>query len=503
MLDIEALRRHLQARHRGRPVRCVQTHVSWVLLDGVHAWKIKKPVDLGFVDFRSLEQRRLACAEELRLNRRLAPALYLDIVPVRAGAAGPRLDGDGAVIDHALRMRQFADDALLGRRLDAGRLEGSCIDRLAARLGAFHQQAPRAAADRPFGTPQGIEQATARVLAGLAACGGDPRLAGLAGWCHAQAAALRAAFVARRAHGWVREGHGDLHLDNLVDLGDEVTAFDCIEFDPALRWIDVQSDIAFLTMDLQAHGRADLAWRFLDRWLERSGDFGGLAVHRYYAVYRALVRALVAALRRAEGLPAPQADYLRVAERIGSADDPRLLLTHGPSGSGKSFLAERLLERVGAVRLRSDVERKRLFGLRAADPTTSLGERAYAAQATRRTYARLHAAAAVALRAGYPVIVDAAALEAEERARFERLADRLGVPMCLLDCRASPELLRARVQARRARGGDASEADAAVLERQLASMRPLLARERARAIVVDTGASPSIEAIAARWLAAR
>ena len=501
-LAIDALRRLLQ-RPGGPPVRCLQTHVSWVLLDGEYAWKLKKPVRLGFLDFTGLDARRQACEDELRLNRRLAPQLYLDVVPLRGRPSAPRVGGRGPVFEHALRMRQFPDDALLGRRLAAGNLDGATIDRLGARLAEFHLQAPRADAATGYGSPRAIVQATARVLDELRVRGGDPRLDAVAGWCAAEGRSLRRVFAARQRDGWVREGHGDLHLDNLIALGDEVTAFDCIEFDPALRWIDVQSDIAFVVMDLHAHGRADLAWRFLDRWLEGSGDFGGLAVLRYYAVYRALVRALVASLRRAEGLPAPGPDYLASAEALSRASDARLLLTHGPSGSGKSLVAQRLLEVAGAVRLRSDVERKRLYGLGALASTHALGASAYSAAATRRTYARLRRAAGAALRAGCRVIVDAAFLDARERRGFADLADRLGVPLTILDCHAEVALLQARVAARLRRADDASEADCEVLERQLRRPQALRPDEQDLRIEVDTGAAIDVAAIAARWLAAR
>ncbi|MGE0069274.1 MAG: AAA family ATPase [Thiomonas sp.] len=499
---IDGLQQVLQAS-TGRPVRCVQTHISWVLLDGEHAWKIKKPVRLGFLDFSELALRRQACEDELRLNRRLAPALYLDVVPIHGSARAPRLGGDGEPIEYALRMKQFAAGALLSERLAAGTLDAQSIDRLAARLAAFHAAAPAAGGDTPHGDPAVILAATSQVLAGLEAQAGVRAVADLRDWCEAQGRRLRARFAARKRQGWVREGHGDLHLDNLVILGEEVTAFDCIEFDPGLRWIDVQSDIAFFIMDLAAHGRSDLAFRFLDRWLEGCGDYAGVAVLRYYAVYRALVRALVSGLRRAEGLAAAGPDYVAAARRLAQATDARLLITHGLSGSGKSHLTQRLLEIAGAIRLRSDVERKRLFGLHPLDSSAPMAQGIYTPAATRRTYARLLESAAAVLDAGYPVIVDAAFLRARERAAFRRLADSKGVPFTILHCHAEPAVLRQRVRARSTRRDDASEADLAVLDRQLATGEPLGADERAACIDVDTTLPPDIGAIAAHWLALR
>ena len=502
-LDIDALRRALQA-HTGRVVRCIETHISWVLLDGEQAWKIKKPVKLDFLDFSDRAHRHRACLDELRLNRRLAPDLYLDVVAVRGSAAAPRLHGSGTAIDWAVRMRQFADDALLGRRLAAGRLDGAAIDRLATTLSAFHTDAARAAARSPYGTPRAVVAATTDALERLAARLDDPRVPALARWCEASGRRLLPTFAQRHQQGWVREGHGDLHLDNLVVLGDVVTAFDGVEFDPALRWIDVQADLAFATMDLHAHGRPDLAARLLDRWLEGTDDYAGLAVHRYYAVYRAVVRALVAAIGGAEGLTATGPDYLAAASTLRESPGARLLITHGVSGSGKSHVSAQLLEAAGAVRLRSDVVRKRLFGLHALASSAALGrDLVYSTDATRRTYARLHEAATLALGAGWPVIVDAAFLRAAERDAFHQLARRLGVPFAILDCRADPALLRTRVAARQRRGDDASEADVAVLERQFAWCEPLGSDERAASLVVDAARPLDVDTLAARWLSGR
>lgn len=520
---VESLRRLLQSR-LGRVVQRIDTHISWVLLDGEHAWKIKKPVRLGFLDFSRIDVRRHCCEEELRLNRRLAPSIYLDVVPVYGSVTAPILGDDpdrdeargrnpqddgqevrhGDAIEHVLRMKQFADGALFSERLAAGRLGASEIDRLAARLAAFQATAEAAGADTDFGSPALVRTTTADVLAGIASQPQAARAAGLQEWCDARATALAPCFEARKAGGRVREGHGDLHLSNLVVLEEDVTAFDCIEFDPQLRWIDMQCDIAFVTMDLRAHGRRDLAFRFLDRWLEASGDHAGLAVLRYYEVYRALVRALVAGIRAAQGKggDAEQPDYLGLAQELTREDDPRLLVTHGLSGSGKSFVATRLLERAGAIRLRSDVERKRLLGLGALEASAPKTGQAYTAQSTHRTYAALLDAARTALQAGYPVIVDAAFLRAGERDDFRALARELRVPFTILHCHADPALLRERVRERSLRGDDASEADVAVLERQLAGHDALREDERALAIAVDTAQALDLPAIIRRWLGA-
>lgn len=472
--------------------RLIETHVSWVLLDGVHAWKIKKPVNLGFLDFSALETRKAMCETECRLNQRLAPSLYLDVLPIRGTPEQPCLDGLSAPIEYVLRMKQFEPGTLFSERLTAGTLAPEHIEHLAHRLAAFHRKACVAGADTPFGNPQDIEQAVAQVAEGLMQRGAPQIKTALWPWLQTQAVALRSTWVQRKAQGHVVEGHGDLHLANVVVLGEDVTAFDCIEFDPALRWIDVHSDIAFLVMDLQAHRRPDLAYRFLNAYLDDSGDHNGLPTLRYYLVYRALVRALVAHIRTAQdALASP--DYLALAQRLTQPAGARLLITHGVSGSGKSYWTQRLLACTQAIRLRSDVERRRLGASLPADQR-------HAPQTSQRTYDLLRDKAAMALAAGYPVIVDATFLDAGERASFRALAHDMQVPFTILHCRASTDTLRARVSARLRRGDDASDADLLVLQAQLARKETLGEDEWPHTLTVDADAPVPVETLAARWL---
>jgi predicted kinase len=334
------------------------------------------------------------------------------------------------------------------------------------------------------------------VLGALESLAGRLACTSLWQWISEEGQRLALPWQQRLADGQVRECHGDLHLDNVVMLNGELTAFDCIEFDPALRWIDVMSDVAFLAMDLLAHGRRDLAFGFLDDYLARSGDYDGVAVLRFYLVYRALVRAMVAALREQGGVAGaglPSVAYLRCAQQLAVASDARLLITHGLPGSGKSHVSRQILEGAGAIRIRSDVERKRL---------TDAGER-YGPAATAKTYGRLAELAQGVLRAGFPTIVDAAFLRRDERARMEDMAGALQVPFRLLDCQAPMSVLRERVRQRTERGGDASEADLAVLEFLATQQQALDGRERAQAIEVRADAVEGIDMLADRWLAAR
>ena len=330
----------------------------------------------------------------------------------------------------------------------------------------------------------------------------------LRGWIERACEALAPHWAARLAGGAIRECHGDLHLANVLQLGDEPTAFDCVEFDPALRWLDPLDDAAFLAMDLLVHDRSDLAYRFLDAYLSASGEHDGLPALRFFLVSRALVRAQVGVLCEARGIAAQGGrsarDYLRTAAALALHADARLAITHGLPGSGKTFVSQQMLEQVGAIRVRSDVERKRLFGLAPLQSSRDLGgDGIYGAAATQRTYARLREVAQAALAAGWPTIVDAAFLRRAERAEFAALAAALGAPFAIVDCRAEPALLRQRIVARQASGSDASEADVDVLERLVGADEPLDADELAHALVVDAGAAEPVALLGARWRAMR
>ena len=509
---VAALRATLEARDAA-PVKLIETHISWVLLARDAAYKLKKPVRLPFLDFTTLVSRQRSCDQELGLGRRLAPEIYLDIVEVREGPAGPCFGGSGPLLDVAVHMRRFPDGALWSERLAAATLTASHIDAFAQRLTAFHRDAAVAPADGVFGSAAVRGRVVGRLVAGIDAWQGrlatpDPAWPALRAWLGDELARLEPFWPARLRTGHVREGHGDLHLGNVLQLGDEAIAFDGIEFDAELRWIDVLDDSAFLVMDLMAHGRRDLAFRFLDACLEAGGDRDGLPALRFFLVSRALVRAQVATLGPAPdaGLPGvPEAgDYLGLASSLSRGADARLAITHGLPGSGKTFVSQRLLEAAGAIRVRSDVERKRLFGLQPLEPSQGqVAEGIYGAAATEQTYAQLLGVAHTALRAGWPSVVDAAFLRRSERASFAALAAALAAPFAIVDCRAELPLLRVRVREREARADDASEAGVDVLERLAGVAEPLDDDEQALAIPVGPESPVDASALARVWLKRR
>ncbi len=515
---VRALCAGIRRRAPAAPVELLETHISYVLLTGRFAYKIKKAVDLGFLDFRTLARRRHYCAEELRLNRRLAAGIYLGRIAIRGTPDAPYIDdregiegiapgqgsADAAVpgdaLEYAVKMVEFAQASLFDRLLAQGALPVAQIDALAERIAAFHGAAARTPPDAEIGSPRQIWRFAADNFAALSA-GTDPgdatyggRIEMLERWGRAQYDALAPTLAQRRADGYVRECHGDLHLGNIALHDGQPLVFDCIEFDATLRWIDVISEIAFLYMDLDERGRPDLAWRFVNRYLEGTGDYAGLACLRFYSVYRALVRAKIAGLRAAQEEAndaarrdrATRAHYLDYARRSIAARAPAIILMHGLSGSGKTWVSQALLERLGAVRLRSDVERKRLHALPAlAHAPASADAGIYDAASSAATYQRLAALARDLVTAGFSVIIDAASLRQWQRDSVFRLADQLGVPACIVSCRAEAATLRRRLLARAAEGRDASDAGLAVLDAQLRQCDALTPAENSRTLVFD------------------
>lgn len=460
---------------RSLGAQLLETHISWVLLAGERAYKIKKPVQLPFVDYTTLQARRHFCAEELRLNRRLAPTLYLGITRITGSARAPELDGAGPVREVAVCMRRFAPGALFCERLEAGTLRAQDVDELASVLADFHIHAPRAAATSGFAGAGERRASALAALEGVRSLASEAALGALRTWLENEAAVLAPLWAVRAVDGHVRECHGDLHLGNVVAFEGETIAFDCIEFSPALRWIDTIDDVAFVVMDFAAYGRRDFALRFLNAWLDHTGDHEALPALRFAIVYRALVRAQVESLRGASRAAAARR-YLETALAWAAPGQPRLFITHGLPGSGKTLGSQRLLEAQGAIRLRSDVERKRLFGLGPTEDSHARGLQIYGAKDTARTYARLFALARIALQAGYAVILDAAFLRRAERGAALALARALKLPFSILECTAPLQLLRARILARK---GDASEADVALLARLHTTAEPLAGEELA------------------------
>ncbi len=513
-------------------VRLAETHISWVILTGEYAYKIKKPVEFGFLDYSTLALRHKFCQEELRLNRRLAPFLYISVVSITDEHGSVGFDGPGPVLEYAVKLRQFDEDCLADRLLGQNCITNDQIDRLALILAEFHGKAERAGPSDAHGNPETIlaaaehnfdtllrlgnqldfaRQASSAAdsryqpskLSGNALTNDVPRLDALSSWTRSEFQRLGSVFRARKNDGFVRECHGDLHSGNLVLIDGELIPFDCIEFSEDLRWIDCISEIAFLFMDMDERGQSGLAWRLLNRYLAVSGDYAGLEVMHFYCVYRALVRAKVDALSL-EGATEPgirsyfQTQCQRYLDYASQTREgpPIFLITHGFSGSGKSYHAQALAERLPAIRIASDIERKRLTGPALSGASgKELRDAVYSESMTRKTYGLLFRHAGLLLRSGYNVILDATFLLASNRRQCRELAGCLGIRFFILDFPASKEVLSERIAMRLTRGGDPSEVGHAVLPLQAAKANPLETEEIPYVLTIDTTVDKGIDKV--------
>ena len=497
---VQALKNPALYDHPVTHWQVLETHISWVLLTGSFAYKIKKPVDLGFVDFSTLEKRHTSCLEEVRLNKRLAPELYMGVVHISGSPERPILGSGGPPIEYAVQMKQFPLEATLDHVVTRGELDPKHLDQLAIDIARFHGTISVADAGSLFGTPKLIAKTVQEVIEEISLQQDvflpQESFQEILRWMGHEHARLKSGFATRKAGGYIRECHGDMHLANLVLLQGQIVPFDGIEFSEPLRWIDVMNDLAFPVMDLMARGRSDLGYRLLNAYLEETGDYLGVSVFRYYQVYRALVRAKVASI----GLNQSGKDgnktpvfaeqlhrYLTVARKSIRSNLTGIILMHGVSGSGKTTISQSLLESIGAIRVRSDVERKRLFDVETT--TRSRDEeqkRLYGQRATDETYQRLLELTEILVDAGYPVIVDATFLQERFRKNFQRLTKEHSIPFVIVDIHASPSTIGKRVTARLTKGQDASDADVGVVLKQEQSQDPLTKSEMPYVVRIDS-----------------
>lgn len=499
----QALQSPLAYTHPVEDVVVVETHISLVFLTGLFAYKVKKAVNLGFLDFSTLEKREHFCHEELRRNRKLCGNLYLDVVPVTKESGTIVVGGKGKVIDYAVKMVQFDRSLELDTLLKQGRLTMEQINQISRIVAAFHQSAPVAPIDSPFGRPEILIKPVRDNFTEAKRLNRDPKeqkqLEKLKEWTESEHSRLMPGFLSRKTNGAIRECHGDMHTGNMVLWKNRVMIFDCIEFNPYLSTIDVISEIAFLVMDLEHSGHPGHAWRFLNDYFSLTGDYEGLPLLRFYKTYRAMVRAKVTAIRHLQEKDRREKQrtleehrsYISTALSYTAPRPVGLILTCGVSGSGKTTVARELALRIPAVHIRSDIERKRIFGLGQFEKSSpELSRKMYSAKGTELTYARLHEIAALCLESSHPVIVDATFLLEKERRLFISLGKQWGFPVVILYCKAPEKLLEERVRKRQLKGKDASEADIAVLRRQIRHFLPLSVREQSITLTIDTS-SPS------------
>jgi aminoglycoside phosphotransferase family enzyme/predicted kinase len=461
--------------HAVGPVVHLETHISHVFLAGDYAYKIKKPVNFGFLDFTTLDKRRAACEDEVRLNRRLAPGIYLGVVPVcrqrgRLALTPHGCGRDAHAVEYAVQMRRMPQDGLLDRLAAHSQLQLAYMTDIAQQVADFHDRAARGPEIEQYGHLERISAPVMQNFEQTAPFIGRVVTA-------EQHRTLRAATEANlamhsnrfaervRAHRIV-DGHGDLHLRNMCLMDGRVVIFDCIEFNPALRAGDVMSDIAFLTMDLDHRRLPAHANRFLNEYLEHSHDYTGLPLLDFYQAYRACVRAKVSCfeLEQDAGLANEARAYFNLAERYFLPRTGGILITCGVSGSGKTSAARAAVQELGGVMVRSDAVRKHLAGV----PLMQRGDAAlYTPAMTVRTYTTLLDHARTIVASGRWAIVDAVHARRNERLAVAALAHELQVPFGTLYCEAPHEELVRRLEQRTANPNDISDADVAVLEQQL------------------------------------
>lgn len=459
-------------------IELIETHISWVFLAGDRVYKVKKPVDLGFLDFTTLERRRFFCAEEVRLNQRLTHDVYLRVVEVR-GDDGLRIEGPGSTREVAVEMRRLPHDRMLDVLVRADRAEPALLDDIGRIVARFHAAAPTGGEIDALGRLEAIAANWRENFEQTATFGADVLpdewRSGLQRWVRAFIDREAARFAARIRAGRIRDCHGDLQAQH-VCCTDPVQIFDCIEFNQRFRFGDVAAEIAFLMMDLDRLGRADLGLRFVNAYLEEGGDYEAVPLLDFYRAYRAFVRGKVLGFMLPDrpDAAAKARERFALAHRYTRTERaPRLMITTGVVGSGKSTVARAVAARLGAIVVRTDAVRKRLEGL---SPTThrpaAAGEGLYTPEMGRRTYAEALRLAGALLAAGWPVLVDGTFSTAAERQQARELAARLRRPFASLWCDAPDAVLHARLRRRAADPREVSDAGPELLAPHRARYEP-------------------------------
>lgn len=462
--------------HSVDSIKILETHISWIVLTGNFAYKLKKPVQFDFVDYSDVRKRQTYCHREIELNRRYAPEIYLDVCPIYNidgaivfGEVKDKL-GDNLPIDYAVKMREFPQSSIAANALPKSENRLQLIERFGHFIAGFHEKAERTELTSPDVDPENLYLSCRQNFESLQhyAFGNDAirQIDQLHSWTESQLQRLKPAMERRLENGFVRRCHGDLHLSNIILVDDKLVPFDGIEFNPQFYWIDVFSEVAFVVMDLAANGFPELAWRFLNSYIESTGDTEDLEILTFYLVYRAMVRAKITAMQLESGCDNTLKklhQYLDSAHSFAFQSPPQLTITFGFSGSGKSTAAMNWIDSKGGIRLRSDVARSNI-------PT----EHRYDKASIDGVYSKIYEMAKNILEAGYSVVVDATFLQKQHRDRFLILSNGVGVKFNILKCDAQPDELARRIQNRK---DDPSEATLEVLENQIKNHDPLTEAE--------------------------
>jgi len=469
-------------------VEMLQTHISWIFLTDSHAYKVKKPVDFGFLNFSTIDRRRFYCNEEVRLNRRLCPDTYEGVVELRETPDGAAFYGEGQVIDYAVRMKRLPAERMLDRLVKSNGIAAEDMRKVARVIADFHQAAPSSPAISEYGLLERImlnwqENFEQMVPFEETTLSAEEREL-IRAWGSSFAEENAELFSRRVEEGFIRECDGDIHLENICLVDGKVCIFDCIEFSERFRCCDTAADVAFLLMDLDFHGRPDLAGEVIAAYLERSGDTGMAPLLDFYKIYRAFIRGKVESLRMSdsgidqqerERAGAKAVRYFRLAR--GYIERRKLhktlFITCGVMGSGKSTLAGQISFELGIASFNSDPVRKRLAGI-APDTHVSdaFAEGLYGLKASEATYAELLRLAEMELAAGRSVIVDASFMRRDDRSRFAALAKRQSAAFSILHVSCSDPENRRRLTERSASGRSVSDGRLELLDKQQQEFEP-------------------------------
>ncbi len=487
------------------PIALIQTHISYVLLTGKYAYKVKKPMNFGFLDFSTLEKRHFFCEEELRLNRRLAPELYLQILAITATEAGFEFNPEGEPVEYAIQMVQFPQENLLINLFEAGKLTVDQVTDIGKQLAEFHAAANTNDHIASFGTATSLQAVANDNYASTASyinlAQTQEQYDRTKAYTDQFFAENHDLFSDRVAQGKIKECHGDLHLKNICLVGDKIQIFDCIEFNEPFRNSDVLYDAAFLVMDLQFRDRRDLANAFLNTYLELTGDYQGVVLLPLFCSMRAYIRAKVTSfLLDDPNIPAEVKDhakqeasaYYELAYRYTQPQTGKITIMSGLSGSGKSTLAKQLAQKTEAILLRSDAIRKHIAGI---DLLQRGDDDLYSPEMTTRTYNQLLETGILLASKGFKVILDAKYDRLNLRAAVMAQAQNMNIPLQILYCSADQEILQQRLRDRTAANNDIADATVDLLASQQASFEAFTEAEQPYLLEVNTAIRVDWEAI--------
>lgn len=476
------------------PIELLQTHISFILLTGDYAYKIKKIVDFGFLDYSTLEKRRYFCEQELRMNQQQAPDLYLEVLPIiEIGDRFQFGEQEDSGIEYALKMRQFPEENLLINLFTQDQLTTKEMEELGKVVAQFHQNCPTNHDILKWGeiaqirhSIDGNYQKTQKYIG---CCQTQEQYEQTKQYTDSFFETYEAVFQSRIDHHWIRECHGDLHLKNICLYQNQILLFDRIEFNEEFRFVDVMYDVAFVVMDLEGRGRADLGNRFLNTYIEQMGDWEGLQLLPFYLTRQAYVRAKVNSLilddpavseEQKEIAKQEAIQYYKLAWQYTRRSSGGIVMMSGLSGSGKSTTARKLSKRLNAIHIRSDAVRKHLAHVPLYEPG---GEEIYTLEMTEKTYQRLLELGLLLAKQGFWVILDAKYDQQEQRGKVIETCNSYQLPLQIIECTAPMDILQERLQHRQ---GDIADATADLLTSQRAKAQPFTDDEKNYLTTIDT-----------------